>query len=77
MIEKAKVCIVAFMKARNSLVVWCREKQKNRRWWKYFLKLLLKIFCEHEKVVPGRPHIKWTAWKDNDLLYYAILLKVD
>ena len=25
----------------------------------------------------GRPHIKWTAWKGNDLLYYAILLKVD
>ena len=22
------------MKARNSLVVWCREKKNNRRWWK-------------------------------------------
>ena len=42
MIEITKACTVAFMKARNSLVVQCREKHVN---WKkiedgeiYFLK---------------------------------------
>ena len=32
--ETKKACTVTFMKARNSLVVWCREESKNRRWWK-------------------------------------------
>ena len=36
MTEITKSCIVAFMKARNSLVVLCREKRvdwkKNRKW---------------------------------------------
>ena len=27
--EITKACIVAFMKARNSWVVWCREKKKK------------------------------------------------
>ena len=35
-IEITKACTVAFMKARNYLVVRCREKpvhwEKNRRW---------------------------------------------
>ena len=30
MIEITKACTVAFMKARNSLVVRCREKHVNR-----------------------------------------------
>ena len=29
MIEITKACIVAFMKARNSLVVWCIERKKT------------------------------------------------
>ena len=29
LIEIIKACVVAFMKARNSLVVWCREKKKK------------------------------------------------
>ena len=29
MIETAKACTVAFMKARNSLVVRCREREKK------------------------------------------------
>ena len=28
-IEITKACIAAFMKARNSLVVWCRERKKT------------------------------------------------
>ena len=28
-IEITKTCIVAFMKGRNSWVVWCREKEKK------------------------------------------------
>ena len=74
MIEITKACIVAFMKAKNSLVVWCKEKKENRRWWK----LWLKICCEHQKVAYGRPSIKWTSWKDNDMLcYYVIIPKND
>ena len=33
-IEITKTCIVAFMKGRNYLVVWCREKKKHTRCWK-------------------------------------------
>ena len=44
-IEITKTCIVAFMKVRNSLVVWCREKKKYIRWWNIFFKALLNIFC--------------------------------
>ena len=39
-----KACIVAFMKARNSLVVWCREKKKTEDREKVLLKTLAKIF---------------------------------
>ena len=54
----AKACTVAFMKARISLVVWCREKKKNKvvprrpyiKWtsWKgndmlYYDVILLKV----------------------------------
>ena len=36
-IEKTKACTVAFMKARNSLVVQFRKigKKNNGKWWKY------------------------------------------
>ena len=35
MIEIIEVCTVAFMKARNSLVVWCREKRTiEKKHWK-------------------------------------------
>ena len=30
MIEITKACIVVFMKTRNSLVVWCREKKQKK-----------------------------------------------
>ena len=29
MIEITKTCIVAFIKEKNSLLVWCREKKKT------------------------------------------------
>ena len=72
-IETAKACIAAFMKARNSLVVWCSEKQKQKMVKIYFLKLLLKMFGYNQKGVYGRP-----SRKGNYMLhYYVILLKVD
>ena len=64
-IEIINACIVAFMKARNSLVVSWREKKKNERcilWKLYFAKIFLltwkKLFMAdllsnglHEKVM--------------------------
>ena len=55
MTEITKACTVAFMKARNSLVVRCREKRANwkktkktsRNYENIFLKLLLIDFGEH------------------------------
>ena len=45
-IEITKACIAAFMKARNSFVVSCRERKKTEDSENvFFLKLLLKIFC--------------------------------
>ena len=55
-----KACIVAFMKARNSLVVWRREKKKNEvDDENVFFKALAKKFLL--KVVHGRPSIKWAS----------------
>ena len=55
MTEITKACTVAFMKARNSLVVRYREKRANwkktkkasRNYENIFLKLLLIDFGEH------------------------------
>ena len=74
MIEITKACTVAFMKARNSLVVRCREKHVN---WKkrktedgenLFFKALdnrfwltSKSYSWFNKVVHGRPSIKRTS----------------
>ena len=83
MIEITEVYTVAFMEARNSLVVLRRQKCVN---WKksvdgenLFFKVLANRFwltskaCSwFNKVVHGQPSLKWTSWKGND-----ILLKVD
>ena len=45
MIEITKACIAAFMKARNSLVVWSREKKKTEDGENVFFKALAKNFC--------------------------------
>ena len=72
MIEITKACTVAFMKARNSLVVRCREKYVN---WKriedsehLFFKALdnrfwltSKSYSWFNKVVHGQPSIKRTS----------------
>ena len=43
MIEITKTCIVAFMKAKNYLVVWCRgEKKQDAE--NVVLKILAKMF---------------------------------
>ena len=68
MIEITKACIVAFMKARNSLVVSCKERKKTVE-GENVLKLLLKFFCDHGKAVQGRPSTKWTSGKGNDMFY--------
>ena len=45
MIEITKVCIVAFMKARSSLLVWFREKEKKTQDGEnLFFKALAKDF---------------------------------
>ena len=45
MIEIAKTCIAAFMKAGNSLVVWSREKKKKTEEGEnVFFKALAKTF---------------------------------
>ena len=80
MIEITKARTVAFMKSRNSLDVWCREKKKKtehgeslffkapaNRFW-----LTSKNRSWFNKVVHGRPSIKRISWKGN-----AMLLKVD
>ena len=43
-IEIKKACIAAFMKARNSLVVSCREREKKKILKMYFFKALVKNF---------------------------------
>ena len=51
MIEITKTCTGAFMKARNSLVVWCREREREREREKkedgenVFFKVLAKNLC--------------------------------
>ena len=44
MIKTTKAWIVAFMKARNSLVVWCREKKKAEDGENVFFKALANFF---------------------------------
>ena len=51
MTEITKACIVAFKKARSSLVVWWIEKKKNRRWENVIFKALSTGL--HEKVISG------------------------
>ena len=82
MIEITKACTVAVMKARNSLAVRWREKLAN---WKKtgdgekkFFKVLANRFwltsesySWFNKVAHGRPFVKWTSWKGNDILLKA------
>ena len=42
--EITKACIVAFIKAKNSLVVWCIDGRKQKIVEMYFLKALAKNF---------------------------------
>ena len=69
-IEITKACTVAFMKSRNSLVVWCRVWKKTEVGEYLFFKTLANRFwltskyCSRfNKVVHGRPSIKWILWK--------------
>ena len=38
-----------------------REEKKTEDGENVFFKALDKNFCEHQKVVHGRPSIKWTS----------------
>ena len=44
MIGITKACIVAFMKAKNSMVFWCREKKKADDGENVFFKALAENF---------------------------------
>ena len=72
MIKITKACTVAFMKARNSLVVRCREKHANSKKTEdgenVFFKALdnrlwltSKSYSWCNKVVHGQPSIKRTS----------------
>ena len=39
-----KVCVAAFVKTRNSFVVWCRERKKAEDSENVFFKALAKSF---------------------------------
>ena len=69
---KMTKAFIAFMTARNPWVAWCREKKKKNMVKIYFLKLLPKIFCEHQKVVFDQPSCKWTSSKGNDMFRYQL-----
>ena len=43
-IEITKASTAAFMKARNSLIVWCKERKKQKIVKKYFVEALGKTF---------------------------------
>ena len=58
-IEITKACIVAFMKAINSLVVQCRDKHVN--WKKNRFWLASKSYSWFNEIVQGRPSIKRTS----------------
>ena len=79
MIEITMARTVAFMKSRNSLGVWCRERKKTEDGGNLFSKaftnrfwLTLKNCSWFNKVVHGRPSIRWISCKGKDML-----LKVD
>ena len=71
-------CTVTFRKARNSLVIRCREEcvswRKKQKMVKIFKAsanefwITLKSCSWFNKVDHGRPSIKWPQWKGNDML---------
>ena len=50
MTEITKVCIVAFMKARNSFVVWYGEKKKTEGGENVFFKAAKKFLLTSKKL---------------------------
>ena len=80
MIQIIKAHTIAFMKSRNSLFVPSRENKKKKtedgenifskalanRFW-----LTSKNCLWFNKVFHGRPSIKWTSWRGNDMLLKA------
>ena len=65
-IEITKACIVAFIKARNSLVVWCREKKETVDGENVFFKAVAKVFLLKllfvVDLLPNRLHEKVMVW---------------
>ena len=68
MIEIAKSSTVTFMKARNSLVVQCREREKTDDYENVFFKALanrfwltLKSCSWFNKVIHDQPSIRWAS----------------
>ena len=77
--EITKACIVAFMKARNSLLVWYGEKKKKQKEDEHvFFKALVKNLLLTSNSCLWPTFYQMNSWKGNDMLYYyVILLKVD
>ena len=66
--------MVAYMKAKNSLVVWCREKKKKTDDGEnVFFNALVKNVLLTLKSFSWPTSIKWTSWK-GIVLYYCIVL---
>ena len=68
MIEIAKSSTVIFMKARNSLVVQCREREKTDDYENVFFKafanrfwLTLKSCSWFNKIIHDQLSIRWTS----------------
>ena len=81
MIEITKACTVAFMKARNSLVAWCREKRVN---WKktedgenLYFKVLVNKFWLLPKTVHDSTKLFLADLLSNGRKCNDMLLKVD
>ena len=76
MIEITKACIVAFMKARNSLVVSCIEKKKKKIVKMYYFKALARNFFITWKNCSW-PNFYQMVFMKRQYFLYVILLKVD
>ena len=74
-IEITKTCIVAFMKGRNYLVVWCRGKKKTRCWKCSFESSRKNVFLNIRKLfmanlLSNELYEKVMIYYDTSLLWY-------
>ena len=73
MIKITKTWIAAFMKVRNPLVVWCREKKKTEDGENVFFRALAKIFL----LIPKKlfmADLLSNGLHEKIIIYYVITL---